>query len=71
MGKFGELGDLKDELDELDLLKVELEYFFCLFVCLRLNFPVNNFSVILGRLPGLTGLRNGDKRSCSRTQHRP
>ena len=24
----------------------------CLFVCLRLYVPVNNFSVILGRLPG-------------------
>ena len=24
----------------------------CLFVCLRLYVPVNNFSVILGQLPG-------------------
>ena len=32
---------------------------------------VNNFSVILGRLLGLTStiLSNGDEVSCSRTQH--
>ena len=44
---------------------------FC-FVCLRLNIPVNNFSVILGRLPGFNQysvLSNGDEVSCSRTQH--
>ena len=39
----------------------------CLFVYLRLYIVVNNFSVILGRLPVLS---NGDDVSCSRKQHR-
>ena len=31
--------------------------------------PVNNFSVILGWIPGYSVLSNGDEESCSRTEH--
>ena len=41
--------------------------FNCLFV-LRLNVPVNNFSVMSGWSPALPGF-NQYCRSCSRTQH--
>ena len=39
------------------LLKLYLILIYILFVCLRLYFRVNNFSVILGRLPGFTSTK--------------
>ena len=51
-------------------LDQELKSLFCLFV-LRLNVPVNNFSVMLGwsHPSWVLPVLSGSKVSCSKTQH--
>ena len=56
-------------LSDNKLVQENNHVFFCLFG-LRLYVPVNNFSVMLGRLSrGGPVLSNEDEVSCSRTQH--